>query len=87
MVTPELGVASIFRCNFIIQKRQYSERVQHNQRIAVDPFRVLALLYNKNFQHKMNATPSFGVTMISKEPSNTQLTLEQGFLNYEFLHF
>ena len=31
MVIPKLGVASILCWNFIIQKRQYSERVEHNQ--------------------------------------------------------
>ena len=30
MVTPKLGVASILRFSFIIQKRQYSERVDRN---------------------------------------------------------
>ena len=30
-----------------------------------------------SFKHKMDATPSFGVTMISEVPSNPQLTLEQ----------
>ena len=48
LVTPKLGVASILCCNFIIQKRQYLEQVEHNQRIAVDPLRVLLVfLYNK----------------------------------------
>ena len=27
------------------------------------------------FKHKMDATPNFGVTMISEVPSNPQLTL------------
>ena len=63
-MTPKLDVSSILCWNFITQKLEYSERVEYNQRIAVDPL-----------QHKMDATPSFGVTMISEVPSNSHLTL------------
>ena len=47
MLTPKLGVASIFCWKSIIQKIEYSERVERNQSIAVDLLRVLAFLYNK----------------------------------------
>ena len=43
MLTPKLGVASILCWIFIIQKLEYSERVEHNQRIAVDPLRELQI--------------------------------------------
>ena len=46
---------------------------RHNQSIAVDPLRFCII----KFQHKMDATPSFGVSMISEVPSNPQLTLER----------
>ena len=36
METPKLGVESILCLNFIIQKREYSERVERNQGIAFD---------------------------------------------------
>ena len=39
--------ASILGFNFIILRSQYSERVDLNQRIVVDPLRVQQSLYNK----------------------------------------
>ena len=43
MVTPKLGVPSILCWNFIIQKREYSERVDRIPLIAFGPLRVFAL--------------------------------------------
>ena len=76
MVTPKLGVAAILCWYFIIQKRKYSERVNHITLIAFDPLEYSSFCIII-FQHKMDATPNFGVNMISEEHSNPQLTLKQ----------
>ena len=76
MVTPKLGVASILSVHFII--RNPSERVDDRNAIidcgrpalCTEGFHII------KFKHKMDATPSFEVTMISEVPSNPQLTLE-----------
>ena len=49
MATPKTQCGFHFNLcwNLIIQKREYSERVERNQRIAVHALRVLAFLYNK----------------------------------------
>ena len=71
-------------------------RIRRNFGYHGDSLRVLRSLYNK-VERKMDATPSFGVTMISEVPSNPQLTLgENGSQNsdhifwtrkYEFAYF
>ena len=77
MVTPKLGVASILRFNFIIQDPQHSERA--GRPAAIKGLRSTRSEYcdlcKIKLNRKMDATPSFGVTMISEVPSNPQLTL------------
>ena len=73
METPKLGEASILCLNFIIQKRVYSERVEQNRlRSTRSEYSSFCII---KFKHKMDSTPSFGVSIISKVPSNPQLTL------------
>ena len=67
MLTQKLDVASILYWNFIIQKIEYSERVERSQIIAVNSEYLRFCLIK--FQHRMDATPSFGVTIISEVPS------------------
>ena len=54
--------------------RNYSDRVEHNQRLQLtrsEYYNICIIKLNR----KMDAMPSFGVTMISEVPSNPQLTL------------
>ena len=54
----------------------YSERVERNQKYCGRPGPSTCVFVNIiKFRHKMDATPSFRVTMICEVPSNPQFTL------------
>ena len=60
LVTPKLGVASILCLHIYYMKPT----------LSTEGFHII------KFKHKMDATPSFGVTMTSEVLSKSQLTLE-----------
>ena len=76
MVNPKFGVASISCLNFILHKRQYSERVDCNPLLRSTRSEYWRFCILK-FQHKMDAMPSFGVTMLSEMLSNPGSTLAE----------
>ena len=67
MLTPKLGAASIFNV----------KSIKYNLKIlgAGQPHSLIVELYLIDRRCKMNATPSFGVSMKPEVPSKPQLTL------------
>ena len=70
MVTPKPGAASILSVQFIIQNPSVLGAGRPQWSTLSEGFRII------KWTDKMDATPSFGVTMISEVPSNPQLTLD-----------
>ena len=75
MVTPKLGVAAILCLNFIIRNPSELGPGQQQSKDCGRPATSSDGFHIIKFKHKMDATPSFGVTMIPEVPSNPQLTL------------
>ena len=67
MLTPKLGAESIFNV----------KSIKYNLKIlgAGQPHSLIVELYLIDWRCKMNATPSFGVSMKPEVPSKPQLTL------------
>ena len=75
MATPNLGVAFILHMNFIIHNPSVLGAGRSQSKDCGGPAPRTKGLCIIKFKHKMDATPSFGVSMISKESSNPQLNL------------
>ena len=75
MVTPKFGVASILYLHIFMRNPSELEAGQPPSKDCSRPAPSTEGFHIMKFKHKIGATPSFGVTMISEVPSNPQLTL------------